>query len=71
MNIEIYQSILPKFILSFFSGAGLLLSTKQVIIDLNFAMVFLMIIFTVVFAYGLNSLIRDFPKIKKAVKDWF
>jgi len=71
MNIEFYQSIVPKFILSIFSGTGLLLSTKQVIINLNFAMVFLMIIFTVIFAYGLNSLIKDFPKIKKAVKDWF
>lgn len=62
----IFTSILKAF-LAVTGAVGLLFSTEKVIIDVNPPFIVAVIICAGIFAYGLYSLIKDFPKLYRAV----
>lgn len=48
-------------------AVGLLASTEKVIIDVNLSFIVAVIVCAGIFAYGLVSLIRDWPKLYRAL----
>lgn len=67
----VYIDYLSNFVISLVAGAGLLLSTEKLIIQVNFVTVLLIAISSLFFSYGVYSLIKDFPKIKEKIKESF
>lgn len=64
-----YLDYIGNFVLSILAGVGLLINTEKLIIQVNIISIFLMIISSIFFSYGVYSLVKDFPKIIQKIKD--
>jgi len=66
-----YIDYLNNFVVSLLAGAGLIISTEKLIVQVNFVTVLLIVISSLFFSYGVYSLIKDFPKIIEKIKESF
>lgn len=67
-TIELIFTFISKIVISLVGAVGLLASTEKVIIEVNLSFIVAVIVCAGIFAYGLVSLIRDWPKLYRALR---